>query len=90
MSTDDRFSNPAGEDDDGQSGQDSDVVDWNTRVISIELCALLQNTDAAEWDSGTVVLDDGCQMQLWSEHSRAPTSLPNKALPFFRGGKSWT
>ena len=80
MSAADRISDPTGGDDDGESGQDSDVVDWNTLVISMELCTLLQNPDAAEWDSGTVVLDDGRQMQLWSEHSPAPTSLPNESL----------
>ena len=49
MSAADRISDPTGGDDDGESGQDSDVVDWNTLVISLELCTLLQNPDAAEW-----------------------------------------
>ena len=47
---------PGGDDDEERTG--SDVVDWTTRVISIDIYDLLQNPDVPEWDSGTVILEE--------------------------------
>ena len=88
-----------GDNEEGTPG--SDVVDWTTRVISMDIYDVLQNPDAPEWDSGTVLLEDGNQLHLWSEHSPAPASLPNsqmkhrvisqlgKGLPAQIGFTSW-
>ena len=61
----------------------SDVVDRNTRVISLNLFEILQNPDAPQWDSGSVLLNDGYLFQLWSYISPAPENRENESLEDF-------
>ena len=74
----------------GQGGVDeipefvgSDVVDRNTRVISQNLVEILTDQDAPQWDSGTVILPDGYQFQLWSAINREPVNGENESLADF-------
>ena len=61
----------------------ADVVDRNTRVISQNLVEILTDPDAPQWDSGTVILPDGYQFQLWSAINREPLNGENESLPDF-------
>ena len=61
----------------------SDVVDRNTRVISLNLFEILQNPDAPQWDFGSVLLNDGYLFQLWSDIFPAPENRENESLEDF-------
>ena len=78
------YRDPDGEgNDDERESQDSERVDFTTPALTMRLVAILQNVDAPEWDSGTVYLDNGQVFLLWSDHSPAPTNLPNERLDAF-------
>ena len=69
--------------DEGMEFTGSDVVDRNTRVVSQNLFEILQDPDAPQWDSGSVLLNDGYLFQLWSDISPEPVSGENETLADF-------